>query len=134
MQRRLWAVILLVSPAMALSVAPAGQAAGLCDDQHQELRGNLKWTLQNVVFSASSAIAYRDVDRQLQGEECVVRSVTCVAYAADQSRLEVREGPDGTSSRATYRGLVAFEDGAGQCPSVRFFESRSTLVRTVFEG
>lgn len=120
-----------------LVVPPIGSAqdvAAPCEDTHEERAGVLKWAVRAVVFSASTAIATRDVDHERVNGVCTEVAARCVALAADGSRLEVVEHPGGSAYSARFKGVVGLSEGTGQCDSVRRFEGTDGVVRILFEG
>lgn len=109
-------------------------ASGPCQDSREERSGALKWAILNAVFSASTAIAVRNVDVEDRDGECVVVSATCDALAADGSYLMILDQQGVASYAASFKGLLSFNDGAASCASVRQFQASDGVVRILFEG
>lgn len=126
-----WTALLAVGAVVA--VAPSSGAEDPCVDEQQESAGTLKWAVSAVVFSASTAIATRTVDREVVGGDCVQVLAVCEARAADGSSLVVEVRPSETTSTGRFRGVRLIDSGVGTCASVRVFEGSSAALRLVYE-
>lgn len=134
MQGRTWLAVVLTVGLVTVA-PPLSGAAGDCEDTVEQRSGALKWAVLSVVFSASTAIATRTTDVELQGGECVLVSITCVARAADNSALTVIVHPGGSSYSANFKGgPLSLNDGTGTCPHARSFEGTDGVLRVLFEG
>lgn len=133
MQSYPWVVAVVIVTA-AFVVPAAGAAPGPCEDSRAERTGTLKWAVSSAVFSASTAIASRVVDMEVQDGACVPVLARCEARGADGSLLRVDVTPAASSYYASWRGLVTFDDGSGVCGSARYFEGTNGALRILFEG
>ena len=100
---------------------------GPCFDESSSSSGILKWILQGVVFTASTATSTRSVDkeREIPGGECVTLSVECEVTSADGSRVRVVIA-QGLRVEMSYRGLLAIEGNLGSCSEDHLIDSYLT--------